>query len=174
VGARVHVVLLAVAPVMLFLAQIFHQNCHLFGRYLFSCKRGLIGVAKKRNRMGLLCSLFLSFFFCDRIWLQSSYPSLLLSLLEPSKCVLLLVGVLGELWDFDRIEVTFCFPPHALYAHVWLTACTADMADGESHDDHDRSVEIWKIKKLIRSLEAARGCVSGLLLGFAVPSPSRA
>jgi len=24
----------------------------------------------------------------------------------------------------------------------------------------DRNVEIWKIKKLIKSLEAARGCVS--------------
>eukprot|EP00048_Salpingoeca_helianthica_P022413 m.18056 g.18056 ORF g.18056 m.18056 type:complete len:439 (-) comp7289_c1_seq1:171-1487(-) len=31
------------------------------------------------------------------------------------------------------------------------------MAEADSHEDQDRSVEIWKIKKLIRSLEAARG-----------------
>jgi peptide chain release factor subunit 1 len=28
---------------------------------------------------------------------------------------------------------------------------------GEGSDDHDRQVEMWKVKKLIKSLQAARG-----------------
>lgn len=29
----------------------------------------------------------------------------------------------------------------------------------EAKGDEDKQVEIWKVKKLIKSLEAARGCV---------------
>ena len=33
------------------------------------------------------------------------------------------------------------------------------MAEAEGSEDADRNVEIWKIKKLIKGLESARGCV---------------
>jgi hypothetical protein len=33
------------------------------------------------------------------------------------------------------------------------------MGDDAALSEADRNVEIWKVKKLIKSLEAARGCV---------------
>ena len=37
----------------------------------------------------------------------------------------------------------------------------AEMADDAAAlSEADRNVEIWKVKKLIKSLEAARGCVT--------------
>lgn len=38
---------------------------------------------------------------------------------------------------------------------IFFSRATGAMAEGT--DDADRNVEMWKIKKLIKSLEAARG-----------------
>ena len=38
----------------------------------------------------------------------------------------------------------------------------SDLSAEEQAAKADRDIEIWKIKKLIRSLEAARGCVHAL------------
>ena len=42
----------------------------------------------------------------------------------------------------------------------------SDLSAEEQAAKADRDIEIWKIKKLIRSLEAARGCVHALSLAI--------
>ena len=48
--------------------------------------------------------------------------------------------------------------PHALFL------LQVRMSDEKSSEDvkNDANIEIWKIKKLIKSLEAARGCAAAL------------
>jgi hypothetical protein len=55
------------------------------------------------------------------------------------------------------------FPPYGVVRQkkrqLRIVKMATNGVDGSGETSADRNVEIWKIKKLIKSLEAARGCV---------------
>ena len=57
-----------------------------------------------------------------------------------------------------------CAPPLGLDRSLYHTSITFEGYDKMSQDPAEQNIQMWKVKKLIKSLDSARGCVESAQL----------